>query len=219
MMFIKISYDITPGMPAYPGNPVNRIEAVHSFEKGDHCSTFLLTLFNHNGTHIDAPNHFDRGGMKISDYKIEDFIFHKPCLVDIPKKQGESITAEDLSAADRDCDVLLLRTGFCRKRDATAYSNDNPWLSPRAAMLIRKDFKSVRALGIDAISIGSFRHPDEAVEAHRILHGKKGFSSQPLMIIEDLNLGAITGSLKRFFAIPLLVTGVDSMPCSAFIEV
>lgn len=218
--FIKISYDLAPGMPVYPGNPVNKTEPVHSLGKGDHCNTFAVTFFNHNGSHIDAPNHFDRDGRKISDFQIEDFIFSRPLFVDTPKRAGECVTAEDLSGiASKECDILLIRTGFFQKRDTVDYTDNNPWLSPEAAALIREDFGKTRAVGIDTISIGSHRHPEEAIEAHRILLGQGDYRSRPVMIVEDLNLGAVIGPAKRLYAIPLFVRGVDSMPCTVFVEV
>jgi arylformamidase len=218
--FLRISYDLTPGMPVYAGNPTNRIEPLDSLKEGGSCNTFSITLFNHNGTHIDAPNHFDCDGRKICDYRIEDYIFNRPFLVDIPKKEGESISAEDLCfSGPQDCDILLVRTGFSRKRREMAYADCNPWLSPGAARFIRCHFNKLRAIGIDTISIGSHRHPAEAGDAHRILLQRGGFESDPLIVIEDLNLGDIENPVNKFFAIPLFISDVDSMPCTAFVEV
>jgi kynurenine formamidase len=86
-------------------------------------------------------------------------------------------------------------------------------------MFIRRSFKNLRAIGIDSISVGSHRHPNEAMETHRLLLGKESLASPPVMIIEDLNLGAIKGPAKRLFAIPLFLQGVDGMPCTVFVEV
>lgn len=217
--FIRISYDLTPGMPVYKGNPANRIDPLDSLEKGDACNTFSITLFNHNGTHIDAPKHFDCNGQKICDYRIEDYIFNRPFIVDVPGKQGESISAKDLHfSGPPDCDILLIRTGFSRKRHETTYVDDNPWLSPDAAGFIRRNLGKLRAIGIDTVSIGSHKYSSAAKEAHRILLHKGEFKSAPLIIIEDLNLENIQNPLNRLFAIPLFVSDVDSMPCTAFVE-
>lgn len=218
--YVRISYDIVPGMPVYVGNPANKVEAVDSFDDGGSWNTSSVTLFNHNGTHIDAPNHFDREGKRICDYQIEEFIFENPCLVDIRKEKGECITEKELSVAvTQECDILLIRTGFYEKRNEGVYVDDNPWLSPGAARHIRKCFKTIRAVGIDTVSIGSHRHPAEAESAHRILLQRGEFASTPSILIEDLNLGAIKNHIKRLFVIPLFIDGIDSMSCTAFVEV
>ncbi len=217
--YIRISYDIDQEMPIFPGNPENRVEPQDSFEKGAQWNTFSITLFNHNGTHVDAPNHFDRTGRKIGDYQIEELIFKNPFIVDIPKKEAESITANDLfQLENRDCDILLVRTGFYQKREQAVYVDNHPWLSPEAARSIRNDFTKLRAVGIDTVSIGSHRQPIESGEAHRILLQKGNFASDPLLLIEDLNLGLISNPIKRIFVIPLFINGVDGTPCTVFVE-
>ncbi len=218
--YVRVSYDLDTVMPVFAGNPPNRVEKVDSFENGDSWNSYRLTLFNHNGTHIDAPNHFDPCGRKICDYSVDDFVFTNPCLVDIPKEAGARINAEDLAGMeDRDCDILLIRTGFHKMRNDDSYVRDNPWLAPEAADFIRRTHKNLKALGIDTVSIGSSRYPEEAGDAHRILLQKGDFLSHPLILIEDLHLGAINKPIKRFFAIPLFVGGVDGTPCTAFVEV
>ena len=217
--YIRVSYDLEPLMPVFAGNPPNRVEKVDCFEKGEAWNSSLLTLFNHNGSHIDAPNHFDPRGRKICDYTIDDFIYTNPCLVDIPKEAGDCITAEDLAVTGaRDCDILLVRTGFYRIRNDESYVGDNPWLEPGAADFIRRNFTKLRAIGIDTVSIASCRHPEEGGDAHRILLREGDYASGPVMIIEDLNLGVLPSGIKRFYAVPLFVRDADSMPCTAFAE-
>lgn len=220
--FIKISYDIEPDMPIFKGNRPNKIEAIESFKTGQNWNSYYLGIGNHNGTHIDAPNHFCQKGKRICDFKIEDFIFSKITILNIPKKAGEGITPKDLEKINykkRSCDLLLLRTGFYRQRKRPDYTKNNPWLTQEAARYIRNKFIKLRAIGIDTISIASFANLPAGGESHQILLGKGNFKSSPLMIIEDLNLAHIPTRIKRLFAIPLFVSEVDSMPCTAFIEV
>jgi kynurenine formamidase len=112
---IKLSYDISPAMPIFKGNHPNRIEMIDSFEQGKTWISFNLTLFNHNGTHIDAPYHFIRRGKKISDYHLDEMIFRKFKIVDVSKSAGAGITVDDLRHAARTkgkYDLFLIRTGF-----------------------------------------------------------------------------------------------------------
>ena len=218
--YIRVSYDLGSSMPVFSGNPPNRVDKVDCFEKGAAWNSSLLTLFNHNGSHIDAPNHFDPGGKKICDYTVDDFIYTNPCLVDVPKGEGECITAADLAeVGKRDCDILLIRTGYSLMRKDESYVENNPWLEPGAADFIRRNFTKLRAIGIDTVSIASCRHPVEGGDAHRILLREGDYVGGPVMIIEDLNLGILPDRIKRFYAIPLFACDVDSMPCTAFAEI
>ncbi|MBI5701755.1 cyclase family protein [Candidatus Saganbacteria bacterium] len=211
--YIKISYDLAPDMPIFENNPQNKYEEINSFRKGDNWSSALVTIFTHNGTHIDAPYHFDPRGKKIGDYPIESFIFNKPRMLNVIKKEGELINANDLyGEKDEKCDLLLIRTGFGGKRKEAAYVHNGPWLHPEGAKFIIKCYPKLKAIGIDAISIASPRHLKEGVEAHKILLKK-------VMIIEDLNLSMAPPNIKKIFAIPLFAKNVDSMPCTALVEV
>jgi len=220
--YILVSYHIKDDMPIFKGNMKNRIKKVDSFETGQNWNSFVLNLFNHNGTHIDGPLHFDKKGRGISDYNIAQFIFNKPFIADIPKIAGEAISADDLSKIDkksRSCDLLLIRTGFYRRRSKSSYVENNPWVAPSAADYIRKKYDKLKAIGIDTVSIASFPNLEQGGQAHQMFLKKGSYNSSPIMIIEDLNLGAIPGQIKRFFAIPLLIRGIDSAPCTAFAEV
>ncbi|KAF0135204.1 MAG: metal-dependent hydrolase [Candidatus Saganbacteria bacterium] len=211
--YLKISYDLTPDMPIFENNPSNKYKEVNSFKKGDNWSSASVTIFTHNGTHIDAPYHFYPRGKKIGDYQIKEFIFNRCSVLDIVKKVGESINANDLCGGeDKKCDLLLIRTGFGRKRKESAYIHNGPWLHPEATDVILKNYPKLKAIGIDTISIASPQHLKKGEAAHRILLKK-------VMIIEDLNLEIVPERIKRIFVIPLFVKDVDSMPCTAFAEV
>ncbi|NQT30391.1 MAG: cyclase family protein [Candidatus Saganbacteria bacterium] len=217
----KISYDLDPAMPIFFGNRRNVIRNIDSFSKGMTWNSYKLVIFNHNGTHIDTPNHFDAKGKKIADYHIGEFVFNAPCLVDVAKKEGEAITAEDLKkfrVQIKKADILLIRTGFQRMRGKPAYVKNNPWIRPDAARFIRKNFPALRAVGIDTVSIASFAYLEKGGESHRILLKKGKFRSSPLLLIEDLDLLSIDFSIKKLFAIPLYANQVDSMPCTAFVQ-
>jgi arylformamidase len=52
---------------------------------GDNYNTYLLTLENHCGTHVDAPAHFLEGGRKISEYQPDELLFRNPIILDCLK--------------------------------------------------------------------------------------------------------------------------------------
>jgi arylformamidase len=207
--------------PLFGTNPPNVFKQIESVRKSDHCNSTLITFFSHNGTHMDAPRHFDEKGKKIVDHRIEDFIFEKPRLIEVPKEEDGAIGLSDLLEHKREIqssDLLLIRTGFGRKRGKKSYIKNNPWIDPDAAMFLRKQ-GNLKAIGIDAISISSFQHLEIGEETHRILLRRDLDLSKPKLIIEDLNLSVNLRGLKRVFATPFITERADGAPCTVFAEV
>ncbi|MFN8007209.1 MAG: cyclase family protein, partial [Terriglobia bacterium] len=94
-MFKRLSYPLSADMPV--SDPILAppiYEPIESIARGDMANLYRLTMFNHCGTHIDAPNHYDLTGKKLVDFSIDHFIFEKPLLLDIPKMDQGLITEE-----------------------------------------------------------------------------------------------------------------------------
>lgn len=214
--YIRLSYEIDEHTPLYPGTPSFSFQRVRKIKDGDTCNTSLITLPNHGGTHVDAPRHFFDTGRSISEYKIEELIFGSPQLIDCQKGPEEIIGREDLEGKiPKDCDLLLLRTGFYkhRNRDKRIYCFKNPSLSPDVAKWIRNNFHNVHAIGIDCISVSRYGLRDYGRETHRILLQANGFEGPPVLIVEDVDLSADIAGLKQVMVVPFYITGIDSAPC------
>jgi arylformamidase len=185
-------------------------------ERGDTSNLFVMQFSNHTGTHIDAPRHFVPDGPSIGEFRVEEFIFDRPLCVDLHLRDAELLRAADFepyAAAISSCDLLLVRTGYThvRRTDPLRYSNFGPGMSVEGARYLSTQFPQLRAVGLDTISLASMQHLDEGLEAHRILLGGKG---RRFLIVEDMNLDYDLLHLRRIFAIPLLIDGVDSAPCT-----
>ncbi|MCX5713883.1 MAG: cyclase family protein, partial [Candidatus Omnitrophica bacterium] len=76
--YYYLSHVITGKTPVYGGGIPVGITGIKSLLKGDSANTYKFTMGNHVGTHIDAPNHFFKQGIKISDYPAGYFIFRSP---------------------------------------------------------------------------------------------------------------------------------------------
>lgn len=211
-----LSYPLSKDTPVYPGDHAFNIVPTKRIKRGDSCNTYLLKCSNHAGTHIDAPRHFFDSGRAICDYKIEELTFNKPLVLEVKKRQDELITAKDLGNLGA-CDILLIRTGFSRKRNQKEYIYHNPGFSAQAASLIRTKYPKIRAIGLDAISVSCYGSRIEGRDAHRILLGRKG-SQEGILLIEDMHLNQDLKCLKSVLVIPLLVQGIDSAPCTVIGE-
>jgi kynurenine formamidase len=219
-MFHRISYIQGAGAPRFPGNPPNRIRAQLSLERGDNCNAYEVALFNHNGTHVDLPNHSIAKGRRLQSYEIVDFVFEKPVLIRLDCDTGQAITPAMLTPFVENLqgrDFLFLKTGFGSRRGSSEYLN-NPYLTNDAAALLRR-LHGLRALGIDFLSVTNPQLQEQGDQVHRILLDDPP-DRKPIMIVEDLDLSkeAVIQRFRRVFVIPLLVEEVDSMPCTVFGE-
>lgn len=222
-MYKRLSYTLNTRDRAFPGAPTISLSPFESIEKGDACNTFQVTLFNHFGTHMDGPNHFNGEGKQLYQLELSRFIFERPLLVDIPKAEGEMVMPEDLltfEEAIMKADLLLIRSGFSWKReeDNTVYSAQGPCISSDAAHLITERYGNLKAVGMDWISLSSPLHIEDGVLAHQIMLGKQGNS--PVLIIEDIDLrGLEADKLETVFALPVFIEGIDSAPVTILAKI
>jgi kynurenine formamidase len=213
--YILLSYILSEKTPLYPGTPRLSLRHIRQIREKDTCNTAWISLSNHAGTHIDAPKHFWERGLSISDYGIGEFIFSSPLLINCPKQDGELISPQDLKRRlIKNCDLLLIRTGFYKYRGKDKYCFRNPALSPETAMWLRMNYPDIRAIGVDCISISSFVHRELGHKTHRILLQNNVFKGQPVLLIEDMNLSADLKALGEVIVAPLYVAGIDSVPCT-----
>jgi len=55
-MYINQSYTLSVDDPPYPGNPEPlRIEPVTEISKGNVANQSSISIFTHDGTHLDGP--------------------------------------------------------------------------------------------------------------------------------------------------------------------
>lgn len=224
-MFVEMAYPLSPNIPVFPGLPHDEFKPHTRMKNGDESNTTMVNHFLHNGTHVDAPFHFYDKGISIDQVSIEDFCYSKPLIIQKKLSKGGLITAEDLKSAGAalyEADILLLCTGYYGLRsDQTAYADDFPALSKEAAKLIRVELLNVKAVAIDTLSIEScIQGPKYDFVVHKTLLDGDLFSTRPLLIYEDVNLGIILNHhIDRIFAFPLRLVGLDASPVSIVAEV
>lgn len=70
-------YDISQevlGCRVYPGDPKPRREVLSSIDAGAAYELSALYMCAHNGTHIDAPRHFIKGGRTVDEIPLDAFV-------------------------------------------------------------------------------------------------------------------------------------------------
>jgi len=211
--WIRLSHILNSETPGYGGNTEFFVKKLKSINKGDSSNSLSIQMSNHVGTHVDAPSHFIEQGLTIEDYDIEEWVFNLPILIDIPRRDSSLIEIKDLDKElkeIKDADLLLIRTGFEKKRKEEDYWKNSPGFSPELAGYLCDKFPSIRAIGFDTISLTSLRHRELGRKAHRKILGAG------IRIFEDLLLSVIptNNQPQLVIALPLLIEKADGAPCT-----
>jgi kynurenine formamidase len=220
---VRLSYEIRFDAPGWPGNPTYAYEQLSSTARGDFANFGLMHLMNHFGSHLDAPNHFNPGGIKVAEVPLDRFVYERPALVELGELgDSELVGRRALEAHDerlREADLVLLRSGWSsvRASDPRRYAHDGPGVSPEACEYLLS-LPRLKAVAMDWISLAAYRKIDpEGIRAHQLLCGLGG--DRYLVIAEDIDLSEYPDEARRVYAIPLFPQDADSSPCTVFAEV
>jgi len=219
MQFNYLSYPITKSMPVYGGSAGPEFTPLKAIDKGDSCNTWRFCLENHWGTHVDGPNHFFTNGRKIMDYPADFWIFDNPQVLDVRLEPGELLRWSVISPkVDKNADLLFIKSKWGQSRGLDLYWKENPGIHADVGIGLRNLKTSIRAIGIDWISVSSFVHREEGRKTHRAFLDPSE-EGEPVLLIEDMDLSADLTRLSRVFVAPLMVENIDSAPCTIVGEV
>jgi arylformamidase len=208
--WVFLSHVLGLGTPAYGNAAGLTIEVAHSIDSGDSSNSVELKFSNHLGTHVDAPRHFIADGKSVEQYRPDDWIFSKVFVADVLVDDGGIVDVPRLESALKnvsDVDLLLVRTGFERKRGSESYWAASPGFDPSLCGYLQSRFPSLSAIGMDTISISSMMHRDMGRSAHRV------FLSAGIRIFEDMSL-VNAKQVDRVVAMPLRLADSDGAPCT-----
>jgi len=220
--YVWLSYPLNECTPAYGGGPQLGIEHTNNILEGDSCNTATWHLPNHLGTHVDTPQHFFPCGHAVDSYPPAFWFFRHVYMVTVNIDMKSLIIppGQIIPQIRGKPDLLLIKTGMGDYRNRQFYWHNNPGLSPELGTELRKHFPSLRAVGVDFISISSWQNRDTGRKAHQTFLDPST-SGHPVVIIEDMDLTPLTGDtlVERVIILPLRVENGDGAPCSIVAEV
>lgn len=191
-------YDISQEVftsQVYPGDPMPERKLISSMDDGDVYNLTVFSMCAHNGTHIDAPCHFIKGGKAIDDMPIEAFVGmayvaeHRGMLTG---KDAEKIVKK-AAKLNTDAAKRILIKGDAEVSYAAAE------VFASSGMLL---------LGNESQTVG----PEDAPMAvHKIL------LSADMALLEGIRLGAVSDGVYLLNAAPLNLSGADGAPCRAIL--
>ena len=179
----------------YPGDPSPTLTRLASMDAGD---LYNLTSFGascHNGTHVDAPSHFIKGGKNVGDMDIEKTVgkaFVIECNGELGKKEIEAMLEKAKNHSTEAAKRILI------KGDATISSEGADALNRGGVMLI----------GTESQSVGPF---DAPMQVHKIL------LENEVVLLEGIRLCDVREGEYFLFAAPLNIGIAEGAPCRAML--
>lgn len=228
-MYLFLSHPLDPNGLAWPGEPVVQVKQCTDVSEDCPFCSFVSTLPNHFGTHMDAPRHFVKDGLSINELSMEYFCHDKAALLEIPKSDAQGITQADLEPFEetlKNVSFALLRTGFEQYKftDPIRYQMEGPYIAPSAGRYLSEQFPNLKGIGMDFLAIGSpsSKVPEGELppDCHRNILGY--YTGKFVTGIEDMHLSELPEGAKivRFINAPLRILGLDSsqVVCIAELE-
>jgi arylformamidase len=207
MDWIDVSVPLHEDMAVFTGDPRFHIERTSSMAAGAICNVSRMDLGVHTGTHVDAPVHFLDGGGGAETIPLDPLI--GPAWVVDATAAGPTITAEDVEGFDIPAGEvrLMFRTRSANLWDAPAF--DPAFVAPDATGAEAMVRRGVRLVGMDYLSVAPFGDP---TPTHRVL------LSAGVVVLEGLDLRAVTPGPYELLCLPLRIVGSDGAPARALLR-
>lgn len=208
---LDLSLAITKSIPTFPGSPRPQFIRWADISK-DGYNLELLFLSSHTGTHLDAPYHFAKDGIKIHQIPLARLV-GKAILIKLPNiKPNGAITKSDIRSFEKDNEKIpnnssvFFFTSWQKNLKKDNYFTENPGLSVTAAQYLAS--KKINLVGIDSPSIDIGQNTSYGV--HHIL------SKHNILIVENLtNLDKISSTKFDFAILPLKLQDATGSPVRA----
>ena len=189
-------YDISQELfscAVYPGDPTPTRTTLLSLDRGDIINLTAISLCAHNGTHLDAPAHFIRGGKTIDEVDPDAYL--GACYV--THHEGEVTAAH--------AEAILEKAAACKGRDRILIGGKAT--VTEAAARVFAD-AGIKLIGNESQSVG----PEDAPMAvHLILLGAE------ILLLEGVVLSHVPEGTYLLTAAPLNLGGCEGAPCRAML--
>ena len=172
--------------PTFDGAPGIVAEEAVNFDKSGY-QLFKLTIFEHTGTHIDAPLHFSKDGASVDELQPQSLVCPL-CIIDITAKAADdpnaTVEAEDVEAfvsANGEIPAgacVAMRSGWAGKVGTPSFRNNEagqfafPGFGKSATDLLAE--RNVAAIGVDTLSLDPGNSADFAVHTSWLPGGRYG---------------------------------------------
>ncbi len=199
---VDLTHAYDGSFPTYDGNPGIIYEPAVAYTPGGY-QLWKLTIFEHTGTHIDAPLHFTESGTSVDALPVENLICPL-CVIDIKAKAADDANAmvmpEDIEAwvtANGEIPegaLVAMNSGWSPKVGDASFRNTPdgtlafPGFSKAACDILAE--RGVAGIGVDTLSLDPGNSADFAVHYSWLPGGRYGIEN--LANLDDLPAAGAT---------------------------
>lgn len=191
-------YDISQpvfGCAVYPGDPSPEKTMLACLEDGEVCNLSAFSMCAHNGTHVDAPLHFLKGGKGVGSVALTKFV--GPAYVgthdgDVSAKDAEALLDKAKNAYPGAEKRILIK--------------GNATVTLEAAEVFAK-------AGIDLV--GNESQTVGPVDAPMAVH--LALLSAEVVLLEGVRLSTVPDGAYLLNCAPLNLGETDGAPCRAIL--
>ncbi|MGI9566568.1 MAG: cyclase family protein [Nitrosopumilus sp.] len=207
---IDLTLTLSESIPNFPGSPKPQFLSWSDL-KEDGYNLELLFLSSHTGTHLDAPYHFVKKGLKIDQIPLKRLI-GKGIMIKLQKNKDAAISKQDIIEFEKrngkinEHSSIFFFSGWQKNLQKSNYFTENPGLNLSAAKYLVS--KKTNLVGIDSPSIDLGKNKSFSV--HHVL------SKNNILIVENLaNLNRISSKEFNFTILPLKLKNATGSPVRA----
>jgi arylformamidase len=207
MAIYDISLPINESLVVWPGDPPVQITQPLHLARGDAATVSRICMGAHTGTHVDAPAHFLVDGSGVDSLDLDLLL-------------GVALVVEALGSGDLTAGVLerldippgtervLFKTQSSerRARGMMEFDTELPGITESGADWIVAH--GIGLVGVDSLSVAPFGRES----ATHLALLKAG-----VILLEGLDLGAVSQGSYMLVCLPLRITGLDGAPARAIL--
>ena len=207
MKIFDISRPLFNGLAPWPGDTAFHFELKWKMAEGATVNVGAVTMGVHNGSHADAPFHFQPGADTIEKMPLGIYL-GDAVVVDLTRKFQTDRTGQ-ITIGDLESSVtaprILLKTGVWK--DSRVFPDWIPVIADGVAEWLGK--RNVKLLGLDLPSV-------DAIDA-KVLVNHHALAAANIAIVESLDLSEVEPGAYHFSALPLRISGGDAAPVRAIL--
>jgi arylformamidase len=204
MKIHDISRPIQTGMPVWPGDTPAEFSFANTKAQGYSANVGRLRLSLHCGTHADAPYHYNDAGLKIDAVPTGTYV-GPARIVDIRGLATITtalLATQDFSAVAR---VLFKSDSWT---DFAVFPEEWPLMAPDVPGWLAA--RGILLVGFDVPSVDHIKSKDLPIH--------HACDAAGIVILENLDLRAITPGVYELIALPLRIQGADGSPVRAVLR-
>ncbi|GEN55855.1 kynurenine formamidase [Halolactibacillus alkaliphilus] len=202
MHYIDITMPLINEGAVWPGDTPFHFKLSATMKETNAVNIGEMSLSLHNGTHMDAPFHYDEHGATIDQVNLSIGIGR--CQI-IDVTHLEKVTESDLKCFDFNNTPRVLF--HMLDRAPTIFPEQFPLLTEDAVNYLSK--QGVKLIGTDAPSVDEVT--SKTLPIHQALHASN------MTIIENLFLNHVAPGVYWLYAVPLKIIGADASPIRAIL--